>query len=167
MGFTVTSNQSLYTLLRWFYLESPRLLYHYGRSLAHQHSDHCEQVCSHELCVARMITFIYSIESFSLCQTKSVSFYLCQTIILVSLYLYQTIILVSSFPAVFLTFGLSGIIPAVHYTLIEGFDYAITRASLGWLILMGALYVLGALLYAVRVPERFFPGKCDLWVSIH
>lgn len=70
------------------------------------------------------------------------------------------------FPAVFLTFGLSGIIPAVHYTLIEGFDYAITRASLGWLILMGALYVLGALLYAVRVPERFFPGKCDLWVSL-
>lgn len=66
---------------------------------------------------------------------------------------------------VFLTFGLSGIIPAVHYTLIEGFDYAITRASLGWLILMGVLYVVGALLYAVRVPERFFPGKCDLWVS--
>lgn len=65
----------------------------------------------------------------------------------------------------FLTFGLSGIIPAVHYTLIEGFDYAITRASMGWLILMGALYVIGALLYAVRVPERFFPGKCDLWVS--
>ena len=67
--------------------------------------------------------------------------------------------------AVFLTFGLSGIIPAVHYTFIEGFDYAITRASMGWLILMGALYVIGALLYAVRVPERFFPGKCDLWVS--
>ncbi|KAK8754000.1 hypothetical protein OTU49_007136, partial [Cherax quadricarinatus] len=69
--------------------------------------------------------------------------------------------------AVFLTFGLSGIIPAVHYTLVEGFDYAITRASLGWLILMGALYVIGALLYAVRVPERFFPGKCDLWFQSH
>nr|XP_045592482.1 adiponectin receptor protein-like isoform X2 [Procambarus clarkii] len=69
--------------------------------------------------------------------------------------------------AVFLTFGLSGIIPAVHYTLIEGFDYAITRASMGWLILMGALYVIGALLYAVRVPERFFPGKCDLWFQSH
>lgn len=68
---------------------------------------------------------------------------------------------------VFLTFGLSGIIPAVHYTLMEGFDYAITRASLGWLILMGVLYVLGALLYAVRVPERFFPGKCDLWFQSH
>jgi len=68
---------------------------------------------------------------------------------------------------VFLTFGLSGIIPAVHYTLIEGWDFAITKASLGWLILMGSLYVLGAILYAIRVPERFFPGKCDLWFQSH
>jgi len=69
--------------------------------------------------------------------------------------------------SVFLTFGLSGIIPAVHYTLLEGWDLAITKASLGWLILMGSLYVLGAILYAIRVPERFFPGKCDLWFQSH
>ncbi|CAL4258332.1 unnamed protein product, partial [Meganyctiphanes norvegica] len=69
--------------------------------------------------------------------------------------------------SVFLTFGLSGIIPAVHYTLLEGWDLAITKASLGWLILMGSLYVLGAILYAIRVPERFFPGKCDLWYLSH
>lgn len=61
---------------------------------------------------------------------------------------------------------MSGIIPALHYTLVEGLDLAITKASLGWLILMGCLYVMGAFFYAVRVPERWFPGKCDLWVSI-
>jgi len=31
---------------------------------------------------------------------------------------------------------------------------------------MGCLYILGALFYALRVPERFFPGKFDIWVSI-
>lgn len=66
----------------------------------------------------------------------------------------------------FLVFGLSGIIPAVHYTVREGLEVALSRAALGPLALMGSLYVLGAVFYAVRVPERWFPGKCDLWVSI-
>lgn len=29
----------------------------------------------------------------------------------------------------------------------------------------GLLYILGAMFYALRVPERWFPGKFDLWVS--
>ena len=29
---------------------------------------------------------------------------------------------------------------------------------------MGILYITGALLYAMRIPERFFPGKLDIWV---
>lgn len=68
---------------------------------------------------------------------------------------------------VFMSFGLSGIVPAIHYSLIEGWFSQISRASLGWLILMGLLYILGALFYALRVPERWFPGKCDIWVSGH
>ena len=66
----------------------------------------------------------------------------------------------------FLVFGLSGIIPAVHYGMREGIEKAMSRAALGPLALMGSLYVLGALFYAVRVPERWFPGKCDLIVSL-
>lgn len=57
------------------------------------------------------------------------------------------------------------VIPAVHYAVAEGWFKAISQASLGWLILMGCLYILGALFYALRVPERFFPGKFDIWVS--
>jgi adiponectin receptor len=68
---------------------------------------------------------------------------------------------------VFMVFGLSGVVPAVHYAIFEGWFNAISRASLGWLILMGCLYILGAMFYALRVPERFFPGKCDIWVSFH
>ena len=30
---------------------------------------------------------------------------------------------------------------------------------------MGVLYIIGAIMYATRVPERWFPGKCDIWVS--
>ncbi|XP_062125055.1 adiponectin receptor protein isoform X2 [Drosophila sulfurigaster albostrigata] len=68
---------------------------------------------------------------------------------------------------VFMSFGLSGVIPAIHYSIMEGWFSQISRASLGWLILMGLLYILGALLYALRVPERWFPGKFDIWFQSH
>jgi len=38
---------------------------------------------------------------------------------------------------VFMSFGLSGVIPAIHYSIMEGWLSQISRASLGWLILMG------------------------------
>lgn len=68
---------------------------------------------------------------------------------------------------VFMGFGLSGVIPAVHYLVAEGWVRAIYHASFGWLCLMGSLYIIGALFYALRVPERFFPGKCDIWFHSH
>lgn len=67
---------------------------------------------------------------------------------------------------VFMAFGLSGVIPAIHYVYMEGWFNDISRASLGWLVLMGLLYILGAMFYALRIPERWFPGKFDLWVSL-
>lgn len=68
---------------------------------------------------------------------------------------------------VFMTFGLSGIVPAIHYGFVEGWFNKISQQSLGWLVLMGLLYIIGAMLYALRVPERFFPGKCDIWLHSH
>ncbi|GFY75043.1 adiponectin receptor protein [Trichonephila inaurata madagascariensis] len=68
---------------------------------------------------------------------------------------------------VFAGFGLSGVIPALHYLIVKGFFQAVYHASFGWLCLMGALYLLGACFYALRVPERFFPGKCDIWFHSH
>lgn len=66
----------------------------------------------------------------------------------------------------FLGLGLSGIIPALHYIISEGFLKAATIGQIGWLMLMAGLYITGAALYAARIPERFFPGKCDIWVSM-
>ena len=83
---------------------------------------------------------------------------------------------------VFIVFGLSGIAPATHYAVENGkkcvfswqncnvhdqtlgMEKSVSEASLGWLLFMGALYITGALFYAFRIPERFFPGKVDIWV---
>lgn len=68
---------------------------------------------------------------------------------------------------VFMAFGLSGVVPAIHYIIMEGWVSKISKASIGWLVLMGLLYILGAVFYALRVPERWFPGKCDIWFQSH
>ena len=65
----------------------------------------------------------------------------------------------------FIALGLSGVIPATHYTTVAGWESATNDGSLGWLILMAVLYIGGAILYALRVPERCFPGRCDIWVG--
>jgi len=67
----------------------------------------------------------------------------------------------------FIGLGLSGVIPALHYVITDGFQEAINVASLGWLILMAFLYITGAIIYAVRIPERIWPGKFDIWFSSH
>lgn len=60
--------------------------------------------------------------------------------------------------------GLSGIIPAMHYVITDGFWHAVNFAAMGWLALMALLYIVGAVIYAARIPERIFPGKCDILV---
>ena len=66
---------------------------------------------------------------------------------------------------VFLALGCSGIIPIIHMMAIYGIQRGSQQGAVGWLIVMGLCYIIGAILYALRVPERFFPGKCNLVVS--
>lgn len=66
---------------------------------------------------------------------------------------------------VFVGLGLSGVVPSLHFVISEGLIKATTIGQMGWLLLMATLYITGACLYAARIPERFFPGKCDIWVS--
>lgn len=68
------------------------------------------------------------------------------------------------FQGVFIGLGLSGVIPALHYVITDGFHDAIYNAALGWLALMAILYIVGAVIYAVRIPERIWPGRFDIWV---
>uniref|UniRef100_A0A3B1IUL2 Adiponectin receptor 1a n=1 Tax=Astyanax mexicanus TaxID=7994 RepID=A0A3B1IUL2_ASTMX len=75
--------------------------------------------------------------------------------------------LISKRYGVFMGLGLSGIVPTMHFTIEEGFVKATTVGQMGWFYLMGAMYITGAGLYAARIPERFFPGKCDIWFHSH
>ncbi|CAI5444292.1 unnamed protein product [Caenorhabditis angaria] len=69
--------------------------------------------------------------------------------------------------AVFIAMGLSAIVPAIHLFISDGIRFMLDEAQLAWLLLMGGLYIGGAALYATRVPERCFPGKCDIWFQSH
>lgn len=58
--------------------------------------------------------------------------------------------------------GLSGVIPALHYILAEGVIHILQAFC--WLVLMALLYLFGGAIYALRIPERLWPGKFDIMV---
>ena len=68
--------------------------------------------------------------------------------------------------AVFVTFGLYGVVPSVHLFILKGPVEPYFTYMIG-LIIMALLYLTGAGIYVLRIPERFFPGKCDIWAHSH
>lgn len=69
--------------------------------------------------------------------------------------------------AMFVGMGLSALVPVAHGLCLYGVDRMHDRIGLRWLLLQGFLYVLGALIYATRIPERWQPGRFDIWGSSH
>jgi len=69
------------------------------------------------------------------------------------------------YKGLFVALGLSGVIPAGHFVITDGLSHAFNYAALGWVILMAFLYIIGAVIYAARVPERIWPGRFDIWVG--
>jgi adiponectin receptor len=69
--------------------------------------------------------------------------------------------------AMFVSMGLSAVFPVIHGLRKYGIEQMTRQIGLGWLLLQGSLYILGAGIYAARVPERLRPGKFDLWGSSH
>lgn len=63
-----------------------------------------------------------------------------------------------------MSIGAAAVAPAFHCIAIDGFWTMYYELSLDWILLMAVVYLSGALIYAYRVPERYFPGKCDIWV---
>ena len=58
--------------------------------------------------------------------------------------------------------GLSGVIPALHYIVTEGILHILQAFC--WLVFMALLYLFGGTIYALRIPERLWPGKFDIVV---
>lgn len=81
----------------------------------------------------------------------------------------------------FIIFGLSGVLPVLVAVHKYGLLVTSERAGLPWLLLEGIFYISGAVLYAIRVPERFthveedetslllgpHVGKFDIWGHSH
>ena len=67
----------------------------------------------------------------------------------------------------FVAMGLSAVFPVLHGLTIYGAEKMDRLIGLKWVITQGALYILGAGLYAARVPERYRPGTFDTLGASH
>jgi adiponectin receptor len=67
----------------------------------------------------------------------------------------------------FALMGLSAVFPMIHGVRLYGFAHMCESAGLDWFVLQGVLYITGAAIYAARVPEKWSPGKYDIWGSSH
>ncbi|XP_058069776.1 heptahelical transmembrane protein 4-like [Magnolia sinica] len=61
----------------------------------------------------------------------------------------------------FFGMGVSGVAPILH-KLIMFWHQPVALHTTGYEMLMGTFYGLGALVYAMRIPERWMPGKFDI-----
>ncbi|PSK55978.1 hypothetical protein B9Z65_4856 [Elsinoe australis] len=67
----------------------------------------------------------------------------------------------------FVAMGLSAVVPVGHGLWIYGVEELERRMGLSWCVRQGVLYVAGAGLYAARIPERWAPGRFDIWGASH
>ncbi|RAO64775.1 uncharacterized protein BHQ10_000787 [Talaromyces amestolkiae] len=67
----------------------------------------------------------------------------------------------------FVSMGLSAIFPVIHGLWLYGPEQMTDQIGLYWLLLQGFLYIVGATIYAARVPERLRPGRFNIFGSSH
>ena len=67
---------------------------------------------------------------------------------------------------IYVTMVISGFFPLIHSQIVVDMGNERIPIITG-LLVMFALYGSGVLIYALRIPERFMPGKCDIWIHSH
>ncbi|RIB06552.1 hemolysin-III related-domain-containing protein [Gigaspora rosea] len=67
----------------------------------------------------------------------------------------------------FAALGASACFPILHAVILYGLRLCNDVISLKWMIITGAIYLIGAVFYGYRIPERFFPGTFDIWGHSH
>ncbi len=77
-------------------------------------------------------------------------------------YTQKEIVNVNFITAMFVGLGFSGVCPTFHLIATEG----IVHNWFTWAIAAFLSYLMGAIIYGMRVPERLYPGKFDIVVSI-
>ncbi|KAK0546820.1 hypothetical protein OC845_004402 [Tilletia horrida] len=68
---------------------------------------------------------------------------------------------------IFISLGLSAVIPVVHICAMYGYSTVSRIMGLSYVIASGAMYIIGACLYMARIPERFAPGRFDMVGASH
>eukprot|EP00884_Botryococcus_braunii_P007416 jgi/Botrbrau1/16676/Bobra.0068s0092.1 len=68
--------------------------------------------------------------------------------------------------SLFAALGMWGVVPAGHI-LITSWGKPAVMNAVSHAMVMGLIYILGAIIYASRVPERWKPGFFDIWMHSH
>ena len=68
--------------------------------------------------------------------------------------------------SLFVSFGLYGVVPTLHLMIVKGLEEPYYTYGMG-LLIMAIIYLTGAGLYVMRIPERFWPGMFDVWAHSH
>ncbi|PSN66376.1 Hly-III related protein [Corynespora cassiicola Philippines] len=63
--------------------------------------------------------------------------------------------------------GLSFLIPIAHGVSRFGWSVQMDRMSLDWMALMAVLNLVGGGIYALRIPEKWYPRRFDVWGASH
>ncbi|KAH9303691.1 hypothetical protein KI387_008095, partial [Taxus chinensis] len=63
--------------------------------------------------------------------------------------------------SLFFGMGVSGVAPIIHKQILYK-DVPLVLYTTAYEVAMGTFYGLGALVYALRIPERWKPGKFDI-----
>ncbi|CAG2172587.1 unnamed protein product, partial [Oppiella nova] len=73
--------------------------------------------------------------------------------------------------AVFILIGLCGIAPFIHFCrhiqINDPIPAQLAFKGIFLLPIMGALYITGAVLYMIKIPERLAPGLFNIWFQSH
>ncbi|KAK6503314.1 hypothetical protein TWF481_008337 [Arthrobotrys musiformis] len=67
----------------------------------------------------------------------------------------------------FTILAISAMLPILHAIGILGWDTACTQIGAQWYLAEGISLLVGVCLFVGRVPERFWPGKFDIWGHSH
>ena len=69
--------------------------------------------------------------------------------------------------AMFALLGLSAFVPVVHGIMLNGWEVQNRRMAITYFLGLGLLNGTGTVIYAARLPEKWYPGTFDIWGSSH
>jgi adiponectin receptor len=67
----------------------------------------------------------------------------------------------------FVTKGFIAAVGVIHGIYLSGWQFVKAHMSIEFLLMEVVLYLLGAYIYAARIPEVWFPGRLDHWFHSH